>query len=70
MPLEGATAAPSGWSGVSTALQPLTGAVEPRSVALAAALPAPQRARLTAEIDRAAPAVGPSVVRFLHWILR
>ncbi|MEU4967169.1 hypothetical protein [Streptomyces smyrnaeus] len=42
----------------------------PDSAALAAALPAPERARLTAEIDHAAPALGPSVVRFLHWILR
>ncbi|MGP3990149.1 HEAT repeat domain-containing protein [Streptomyces sp. 3N207] len=42
----------------------------PDSAALAAALPAPERARLTAEIDHAAPTLGPSTVRFLHWILQ
>ncbi|MFI8849836.1 hypothetical protein ACIGW3_06475 [Streptomyces sp. NPDC053499] len=42
----------------------------PDSAALAAALPAGERARLTAEIDHAAPVLGPSLVRFLHWILR
>ncbi|MGH3312787.1 MAG: HEAT repeat domain-containing protein [Streptomyces sp.] len=42
----------------------------PDSAALCAALPARERARLSAEIEQAAPSLGPHPVRVLRWILQ